>query len=309
MIDPLKPTIYHEDWWLSAATNNNWEEVLVHAGGQVVGRLPFIVSRIRGRRTMCQMPNLTHFLGPGVVEGNGSECNKTLRRDLIIRELVEKLPRTSGFYQKMHHGINDVVAFQQLGFQSSVEFTYEIHPRPLEELWRGMRDKTRNVIRRASEQVAIVHDLDPEEFIAVYNRNLASRNAISTYDTSCAINVCEAARIRGRGKILAIRDKSGMIEAAIFYVWDKRTVYYFMSTRSDGAHNGAIAYLVWKAILDAASKKLIFDFDGLGTNGSNLFYLGFGGGVAPRYTVHKANLPHSAVELLGRLAKSICLRR
>lgn len=308
MKDPLRPTIYHEDWWLKAATNDNWDEVLVRAEGKIVGRLPFVVNNIRGRRTMCQMPNLTHFLGPGFNEGNGSECNRALKRDMIIRQLVEKLPGTSGFYQKMHRGIKDVISFQQLGFQSSVEFTYEIHPKPMEDLWRSMRDKTRNVIRRASEQLIATQDVDPTEFLTAYNQNLADRGINSTYEFKCAIDVCEEAILRGRGKILSVRNKFGMIDAAIFYIWDDNSAYYFMSTRSIDAHNGAIAFLIWEAILDAASRNILFDFDGLGTNGSNLFYVGFGGQVAPRYTVHRANLAHAAVELVGRLSRSIYVR-
>lgn len=300
MKDPLTPTIFHEDWWLKAATDNNYDEILVHVGGKTVGRLPFIVTNIRGRRTMCQMPNLTHFLGPGIDDGNGFECNRALKRDLIIREIVGKLPRTSGFYQKMHRGIGDVIAFQQIGFQSAVEFTYELHPRPLEILWRGMRDKTRNVIRRASEQLTVTDDVDPEEFIQFYDQNLLRRNAINSYDVRCSVTLCEEAIYRNRGRVLAVRNNLGMLDAAIFYIWDQVSAYYFMSARNREAHNGAIAYLVWRAILDAASRNIIFDFDGLGTEGSNLFYIGFGGQVAPRYTVHRAELMHAAIELIGR---------
>ncbi|WP_331294868.1 MULTISPECIES: hypothetical protein [Methylobacterium] len=303
MKDPLSPTIFHEDWWLKAATNNNYDEVLIHVNGKTVGRLPFIVTNIRGRRTMCQMPNLTHFLGPGMDDGNGLDCNRALKRDLIVRELVEKLPKTSGFYQKMHRGIKDVITFQQVGFQSSVEFTYELHPKSLEALWNGLRDKTRNVIRRASEQLSVSENVDPEEFINFYDRNLVDRDAVNSYDVRCSINLCKEAVGRDRGRVLAIRNKLGMLDAAIFYIWDHESAYYFMSARSREAHNGAIAYLVWRAILDATSRNIIFDFDGLGTKGSNLFYIGFGGQVAPRYTVHRAEPMHAAIALIGRFVR------
>lgn len=305
MKDPLVPTIFHEDWWLKAATNNNYDEILVHAGGKTVGRLPYIVANIRGRRTMCQMPNLTHFLGPGIDDGRGIECNRALKRDLIIREIVDKLPNTSGFYQKMHRGIKDVITFQQAGFQSSVEFTYEIYPNDIEVLWRNLRDKTRNVIRRASEQLEVIDGVDPDEFISFYNLNLVKQNAINSYNITNSANLCEEAIFRERGRVLGIRNKLGTLDAAIFYIWDQESAYYFMSTRSHEAHNGAIAYLIWRAILEASSRHIIFDFDGLGTKGSNLFYIGFGGQVAPRYTVHRSEVMHAAIELIGRFANNI----
>jgi hypothetical protein len=307
MKDPLNPTIYHEEWWLSAATDNQFDEILVRSGNKIVGRLPFIVGKIRGGRTMCQMPNLTHFLGPAIDDGRGAECNRVLKRNSITREIIEKLPRTTGFYQKVHREIKDVVAFQQAQFKSSVEFTYEIAPGPQNDLWRNLRDKTRNVIRRAAEQLEINYDLSPEEFIYFYNDNLLKNNAINTYDYLCSVKVCEEAIARERGRLLAIRDGHGILSAAIFYIWDDSTAYYFMSTRSHEAHNGAISYLIWTAILDASSRNLLFDFDGLGTTGSNLFYIGFGGRVVPRYTVHRAGLIHNAIELVGNFAKKIPL--
>lgn len=303
--DPLRPTIYHEDWWLKAATNGNFDEILIQFNNKIVGRLPFVVKKIRGRRTLCGMPSLTHALGPGIIEGNGLEVNNASKRDQIIRDIVDLLPKTSGFYQKMHCGIKDVIAFQLLGFQSSVEFTYELHPKSPEMLWRGLRDKTRNVIRRASEQFVIEEDVDPDEFMAFYNRNLARQNVSNSYDLNCALKVCEEAVARNRGRILAIKNKFDALDAAIFYIWDNESAYYFMSTRNHDSHNGAIPCLIWEAILDAATKNIIFDFDGLGTSGSNLLYRGFGGRVSPRYTVSRGSIAHDVVTLMGRFANKI----
>lgn len=305
MSSSLNPTIYHEEWWLNAATNGNFDEILIESEGRTVGRLPFVIVRIRGRRTMCQMPNLTHCLGPGIDDGRGAECNRAIKRNLITRKMIEKLPKTTGFYQKFHSGIKDVITFQNSGFNTSVEFTYEIAPRAKSELWSGLRDKTRNAIRRASEQLEVTSEVSPEEFVRFYNLNLSRGGAISTYDYGKSIKICEEALCRRRGRLLAVRRADGTLSAAIFYIWDDRSAYYFMSTRSHDAHNGAISYLIWEAIQDASSRGLIFDFDGLGTKGSNLFYLGFGGCIAPRYTVHRARAMHRAIELVGNIARNI----
>jgi hypothetical protein len=40
--DPLTPTIFHEPWWLEAASGGQYEEVTVSSGGRTVGRLPFV---------------------------------------------------------------------------------------------------------------------------------------------------------------------------------------------------------------------------------------------------------------------------
>lgn len=254
---------------------------------------------------MCQMPNLTHFLGPGIDDGKGAECNKALKRNSITRQLIERLPKTSGFYQKVHRDVGDVVAFQQSDFKSSVEFTYEIAPAQQSSLWLDLRDKTRNVIRRASEKLEVTNRVDTKEFIDFYNSNLKEHNAINTYDYASSIKVCEEAIDRRRGCCLAIRSASGDLSAAIFYIWDDRSAYYFMSTRNHSSHNGAISLLIWNAILDASARGLIFDFDGLGTNGSNLFYIGFGGRVVPRFTIHRSGSLHNSIEILGRFVRAL----
>jgi hypothetical protein len=46
-INPLVPTIFHEDWWLEAATGGRFEVAEVAAGGRVVGRLLDVDSHAR----------------------------------------------------------------------------------------------------------------------------------------------------------------------------------------------------------------------------------------------------------------------
>src|SRR5687767_10823402 len=95
--DPLVPTIFHEPWWLSAATDGRYEEVTVTSAGRTVGRLPYVRENHLGF-SVCVAPNLTHFLGPAVVEGSGNPVNRTIRRHQITRELIQQLPRCSFFW-------------------------------------------------------------------------------------------------------------------------------------------------------------------------------------------------------------------
>ena len=125
--DPLAPTIFHEDWWLNAATGGNFDVTQVIAGGRTVGRLPFNTTKRFGLK-MIRMPVLTYFLGPAIDEGEGSPNTRFLKRLEITRGLLEKLPRASWQYVKCHGGITEVIAFQELGFRTYVQFTHEIRP-------------------------------------------------------------------------------------------------------------------------------------------------------------------------------------
>lgn len=294
--DPLTPTIFHESWWLNAATGGNYQEVSVSSGGRVVGRLPFSMFHMPAGCALCGLPELTHFLGPAIDAGAGAPANRALKHDKILRELLAQLPRHTGFYQKLHKNVSDTLVFQDHGYRTTVQFTYEIAPAPPAMIWAAMRDKTRNVIRRAQEHYSVADLGDPNAFAALYQRNLQARGLANYYQRIS--EVCAAAMAHDAGRIIAARDAAGEIVAAIFYVWDARAAYYLLTTRNGAAANNAVSLLIWNAIQDSAARGLVFDFDGVGTPGSRVFYTGFGGLVSPRYIVSRFDLIH---RVAGRL--------
>lgn len=284
---PLVPTVFHEDWWLDAATDGNYSVVEVNASGRVVGRLPFLMRARFGLRGIWTPP-LTHFLGPGVDEGSGSRNSRFLRRMEITRELILKLPRSAWQCIRCHRGISDAIAFQERSFKTYAQFTHELAAAPVAELWRQMRDKTRNVIRRAAEELRVDELRDVDAFIRIYQSHLDTRRIRNTLDFATARRVLTAALERNRGRILAARDARNEIVAANFCAWDNDAAYYVLCTRSEVAGNGASSLLLWEAIQRAAARGLAFDFAGLGGNGSVLHYAGFGATVATRFVAIRA---------------------
>jgi len=286
----LAPTIFHEDWWLNAATNSTHEMAEVSNSGTVVGRLPYCRARKYGL-AWSALPELTHFLGPAVDEGNGSINTRFIRRLEITRDLIAQLPRAHFMQIKCHHGVSDVIPFQEQKFRTSVQFTHEIQPAAEDVLWKNLRHERRRVITRAQETLDISAYDDIPAYMHFYNANLVSKGIKSTLNNVACSRVIEACLARGRGRILAAKDKNGVLQAATFCVWDATSMYYLMTTRSETSGNGAVSALVWEAMKDAASRQLIFDLDGLATHGSIMFYAGFGGTVAPRYVATRMSLP------------------
>lgn len=298
--DPLTPTIFHEKWMLDAASAGQDEVVEVLQDGVVVGRLPYTRKRGCGI-TLINQPRLIHLLGPAIDEGSGGPTARAIRRNRITRELLSKLPACSGFSQKIHGGILEVLPFQEAGYEVSLEITYMLPPAPEAEIWRGMRDKTRNVIRRAQEQLEVSDIEDASVFLDFYQDNLDKREQRSYYSLNQMEAVCCGAIIHGRGRILAARDKSGQLVAAIFVLRDNHAAYYFMSTRKQDCHNGAISLLLWTAIKQASELGLTFDFDGFSSTGSGSFYLSFGGQAAPRYIVSQSSPAFRVCKTAGTL--------
>ncbi len=280
--DPLTPTIFHEDWWLDAATGGNFDVAKVSVSGRVVGRLPFNVTKRFGLK-MIRMPAMTYFLGPAIDEGEGTLNTRFLKRFEITRELLGKLPRASWQYLKCHAGVTDVIAFQELGFRTHVQFTHEIRPDRVDVLWQQMRNKTRNVIRKAEDQFSVNELSDPAEFVRLYQRNLQVRKVDNGIDATLCQKIISASLERHRGRILAVHDEHDQIVAANFCAWDENSCFYVLSTRGDNSGNGAISLLLWEAIKESARRGLVFDFAGLGDKGSVLFYSGFGASISTRY--------------------------
>ncbi|HEX4505420.1 MAG TPA: GNAT family N-acetyltransferase [Alphaproteobacteria bacterium] len=301
--DALIPTIFHEPWWLEKATDGQCQQVEVELGGVPVGRMPYIKFRENGL-TSIGMPTLTHFLGPAIDHGPGNSTTRQLRGLSIVGDLLAALPKVSGgVWIKLHAGITDTIAFQEAGFRTDVQFTTEIAPDAEDVLWSRMRDKTRNVIRRAQERFTIAEESDPDRFLAFYLDNLRQRGLKNTYHMPSVKAVLTECIRRGRGKIRVALDESGSYNSAIFTVSDRRAQYYLMSTRSHDAGNGATSMLLWDGIKNAAENNLVFDFDGARHGADAKFFAGFGGTFRPRYWVWKSSLACRALGLLSTLIK------
>ena len=83
--------LFHEPWWLSAATDGTIQETTVTRNGRIVGRLPFILTRRFGF-TEISMPAFTHVAGPAVNVGEGKQQTQLIKRLSIVRELIDQMP-------------------------------------------------------------------------------------------------------------------------------------------------------------------------------------------------------------------------
>ena len=239
------------------------------------------------------MPPLTHFLGPAVAEMPGSRQARWLRQTAVTRELIQRLPTATTFWQKFHGGVTDVVPFQAERFDIGVQFTFEIAPAPEGALWSALRDKHRNVIRKARTRFKVEELLDSAEFTRLYQANLDDRGRVNWAPPDIMEELLTAAIEHGAGTILGLRDEAGDLAAAIFCPSDQHASYYTLSTRRPDCGNGAVPLLIWEGIRRAARDGRVFDFDGLSSETSIGLYAGFGGVTSPRFV--SARSAHSTL--------------
>ena len=288
-VDPLVPTVFHNPWWLQAATGGDYQEASLAVGSQTVARLPYVIKRkVTGAARLHDAGTDAFPWGCDRLRNRQPPSPAPTRSSSARSRCWSRSGGSRVFYHKMHGGITDVLAYQEAGYDISVQFTHLLPPQADRTTWRGMRDKTRNVIRRAQETWQVTPWQDPEAFAAFYAANLRARGQQNFYTRIAA--VAGAATAQGQGRITAIKDQHGVPQGAIFVVWDRQTAYYLLATRAPGSDNGVMAMLVWDAIREASAAGLTFDFDGVLTPGNRVFFSGFGGEVAPRYIASRYSL-------------------
>jgi Acetyltransferase (GNAT) domain len=292
----LTESLFHEPWWLSAATEGRCQEVKVVSRDQVVGRLPFVIVRKMGL-TSLRMPPFTHLLGPAVDTGKGKAQTQLLRRMSIVKQLLDQLPPFDHFMQALVPTTADGLAFQDRGFRISPQYTFRIDcRRDLQEIWQEMHFKTRQHICRAEEKLDVTMVEDPDTFANFYRRNLEKLGRRNSAVFASFPTVFRESRLRQCGEILSANWPDGTPTAMVYIVWGHGTMYYLLSTRaSDPGDNGSVNLLIWSAIKRAHSLGLVFDLDGVSTSGTARFLSGFGGRLEMRLIAQHSGLIYRAL--------------
>jgi len=187
----------------------------------------------------------------------------------------------------------DITPFLHAGFEVKVQPTLLLNCKPpLAELWAGLRDKTRNAIRRAREQLTVQCIEDVSQFTRFYEENL--EDDIPYFSLAASAAATAAACDRKQGKIVAATDADGVDHAMVVFLWDDHQVYYLHSSRKKNlAHAGAVSLLLWTGIELAHSRGLWFDFDaGLSKLSRYKFLISFGGRLR---TVMKLRAPLASI--------------
>jgi Acetyltransferase (GNAT) domain len=277
--------IFHEDWWLDIVSPGRWSQVTID-GGHL--RYAWNTGMLRS----IDLPPLTRTLGP-MIQAE-SKKSETRHRAVFgtICKLLDGLPHATYIKFRLDPSHTDVLPFQARGFDTNVQFTFLTDcSQPKHVLWAEMRDKTRNIIRRAQESLEITEIGDGGDFKRYYAENL-EQDSYFELDLIPAIHAATYAR--GRGKVLAAIDRNGTIHAQTMFIWDRQSYYFFLSSRARVAHAGAVSMLLWAGMEHAQELGLNFDFDGVTSQSRYQFLVGFGGKVVPRYTVVKGSLLYDA---------------
>jgi hypothetical protein len=303
----VRISLFHEAWWLSAATGGRFEEAVVKQGNHVVGRLPYVLKR-RGLFHTVRMPAFTHMLGPAVDAGLGKPQTRLQRRISITRSLIDQLPRHSHFHQHLDPSLDDGLAiadglaFQERQFEVAPQYTFKVDCRPsLDDISAALYLKTRQHIRRAEREYSVRNVDDPKCFIDFYLNNIKAWGRVNRIDFDHFSALFAESRARDSGVILGAFDHAGTPVAMTYLVWGHGIMYYLLSTRSfHSAYTGSVSLLLWSAMKQAHEIGLVLDLDGVYSGGTARFLSNFGGDIKTRLIIRRSRMPFRFLQYLKR---------
>lgn len=135
----------------------------------------------------------------------------------------------------------------------------------------------RNLRKRTAGPPAIVHDVGPHEFMALFARTTAKRfGNIPAGGRPLLEGLMRGGAERGQCRILGVRDGGVLVAAACFMEWGGRGILLKSANDVAGTEQQAMFHLVDRYITDHAGTGLVLDFAGSNTPSVARFNAGFG---------------------------------
>ncbi|RYZ50909.1 MAG: GNAT family N-acetyltransferase [Sphingobacteriales bacterium] len=276
----LSLPVFFQPWWLDI-TSPGWDAVIVEEEGEVRAAWPYGTEQKAGFRIM-RNPPMTPYLGPlFFLPPKEKVFGRWNQEDAIFEAFWKKLPRWDFFEVLALPGYDNFLPFHQAGFSVTMRLTYHLNlSQPAETLLDNMKSGHRNHIRKAAKDLKIEDGLPLlPRFYTLNRATLERKGKKYFFDQQVFTELISTACARRSGLVQAALHPNGEVAAMVFTCYDEHTMYLLLSAANpDAIHNGAVALLIWDAILKAKEMGLkTFDFEGSMDKGIETFFRGFAG--------------------------------
>jgi len=286
--------IFTEDWWFDAVCPGAWNRQEVRRDGALFASFAFHFYKKMGFRYVA-MPSLTRTLEPIVMPGARKPVSRLQSSTALLKELIEGMPRHDRLEICLPPDSELALPFCLLGYRNTATFTFRHEGEPLGALWKGMDQKTRNMIATSRTRLSVERHQNLDRYVRLSRGSSKSCGADRT-DYDGIRRAFEACLLRDQATILTAVDDRGRDVASVILIWDQHELYYWMSARDKAlSGNAANSLLVWQALEFANAIGCRFDLDGFITPQSGVFLSKFGLRTAIRTYVANVNPVWSAL--------------
>ncbi len=282
--------IFQEPWWLDAVAPDAWDAVEIERGGRIIARLPYLLKQRFGLRIISQPP-LTQTLGPWLISSTAKYGKRLGQEKDLMEALISGLPRHDYFRQSFHYSITNWLPFYWKGFTQTTRYTYIIESLDdTDRLWGRLLANIKTDIRKARKSLEIARGLEIDHFIHLLKMTFSRQGMKLPYSEDLVKSIYQACQKRDAVEIFYAKDAKERVHGAAFIVWDQRSAYYLMSgSDPDLRNSGAMSFVMWEAILFAATVTKRFDFEGSMIQPVERFFRAFGAVQYPHFSVSRMN--------------------
>ena len=260
--------LFLQYWWMQASCGDAWNVLFSYdSEGEVRGFLCYHLRRKFGFSAI--LPQLTTlYQGVWVLYPDGIS---SAHRDVVQREVYEDLATQLdalglGMYeQAFHYSQYDVEAFIEHGYRHIERCTYIIDDiTDIQPIIDNIPKDKRRRLRSARYRALTLHmDMAPEEFYAAFKDELKNKGKKIFYSEDYFLSLHNAAKERGCGQILSLKDSDGNIHSAFWVVWDAMSSYGLVLYINPKFRNDGSSYGIYlEAMKFLSDKTKNFDFDG-----------------------------------------------
>jgi hypothetical protein len=302
-------TLFHHEWMLEAASLGRWEQVEVVQDGVVVARLPYLLSRKFGVRTIG-MPYYTRVLGPVLTLPPSKPSRRIENATKLIGQLFAALPQHDRFHQSMPVSDQHTVAFALNNLTVESDFTFVITPdRPPESVLADMKGTQKRNIVTTFDRLNVREHRDLDQFIALAHDQVAAQQVQSRFRFDEIAAIFSAALKHKCVTILSAYDANDQNMGTTIVLHDQSVAYFWLTARRPVEGNRAYSRLVWEAFQFAHRHGLIFDIDGSYNSNSARYIAEFGGTPAARHVIRRQNLWFQTLDLTRKISRAVTERR
>ena len=223
-------SLFHESWWLSAATDEKYDLIEVRKDGRVVADLPIFTKKRLGMRRITRPP-YTRTLGPRLFLPPSKPFRRAQNIRNTIAELVGKLPQYDSLKLSLDPEDETPFAFSLCGFSVQQAFTFRVSlSTSPKDVWTDCDQKTRNLIRTADQKLVVTQDTDITNFIRMSLVDQPAEH--NSHDFARMEKIFDACRERGQGCVMNACEEAGKQVSSVVMGWDHKNLYFCQSYRN-----------------------------------------------------------------------------
>ena len=300
------PVFFHP-WWLDIVTHEGTWEVLLDTteDGKVRGVLPLFQKSKLGFK-YGSMPPLTPYLGIYINYPDNIEKEERRRafEEKVVTNIVNQMEGQNYFNQNFHRGFSAWLPMHWKGFRNTTKLTNVFEDlSDLDTIRSGMKDSLRNKLNKASKLITVDSSDDIELFYDVNTKTFSRQGIRTPYSQLFLKQLDSALASRNQRRIYLAKDVEGKYHSGAFVVTDHK-YHYLIALGGDTElrKSGAVPYVIWHAIQEAAKSGKAFDFEGSTIPAVAGIFRNFGAKQVPYYNIYKSRnkLTDALLTMVGK---------